>query len=160
VSGSNGNWFPLCRKAQLPRKQGWAKYELRHNSNRPDVISRYYYLAVVQKVSLGRKVTGISKYETNKGRHYDEDANFTIPNTLRLICYFHLMYPQRGMRSWDSPVSVVTSPQAGQVGFDSRQGQELFLFATASRLSLGPLPPSLLSNGYRGSFPGGKAAGA
>jgi len=35
--------------------------------------------------------------------------------------------------------------------FESRQRLGIFLFATASRPSLGP--PNLLSNGYQGFFP-------
>jgi hypothetical protein len=46
----------------------------------------------------------------------------------------------------------------GVLVFDSRRGLRIFLFTTASRTALGP--PSLLSNGYQGLFPGGKAAGA
>jgi len=38
-----------------------------------------------------------------------------------------------------SSVSIVTRPQAGQLGFDSR----FFLLATASRLALGPAQPPI-----------------
>jgi hypothetical protein len=33
--------------------------------------------------------------------------------------------------------------QAGQLGFDSWQGQELFLYSTVSRLALGPILPPI-----------------
>jgi hypothetical protein len=45
----------------------------------------------------------------------------------------------------------------GVLGFDSRREVGIFLFTTASRTALGPTQPPL---GTRGSFPGGKAAGA
>jgi hypothetical protein len=51
----------------------------------------------------------------------------------------------------DSSVSIVTRLRAGRMGFDPQQGLGIFLFTMAS---------SLLSNGYRELFPGGKAAGA
>jgi hypothetical protein len=43
-------------------------------------------------------------------------------------------------------------------GFESRQGLGIFLFTIVSRQALGP--HSLLSNGYKGFFSGGEAAGA
>jgi hypothetical protein len=42
--------------------------------------------------------------------------------------------------------------RTGRLGFDSQQEHETFLYSTASRLWGAP---SLLSNGYRGNFPGG-----
>jgi hypothetical protein len=46
----------------------------------------------------------------------------------------------------------------GQIsGFESRRGPGIFLNDTVSRPALGP--PSLLSSGSRGSFPGGKVVG-
>jgi hypothetical protein len=42
-------------------------------------------------------------------------------------------------------------------GFESRQGLEIFLFTTASRLALGPTQPPM---GTGGSLPESKAAGA
>jgi hypothetical protein len=41
----------------------------------------------------------------------------------------------------------------GQLGFDSWQGQGIYLFATASRLALGPTKHSVVTRDY---FPGGK----
>jgi hypothetical protein len=51
-------------------------------------------------------------------------------------------------RILDSSVSIVTRLLAGRPGFDSRQGQGIFVFATAC--IPGRVPPSLLCNGYRG----------
>jgi hypothetical protein len=49
--------------------------------------------------------------------------------------------------------------RAGWQGFDSRQGQKIFLYSTASRLALWPTQPTI--QWVRGgSFPGGKVAGA
>jgi hypothetical protein len=45
-------------------------------------------------------------------------------------------------------------------GFDSRQRQGVFPLASVSTPDQLWGPPSLLSTGYQGSFPGGKAAGA
>jgi hypothetical protein len=52
---------------------------------------------------------------------------------------------------WVSQYSVWL--RAGRSGFDPRQRQRIFILSPASRRLWGP--PSLLSNGYRGSFPRG-----
>jgi hypothetical protein len=54
-------------------------------------------------------------------------------------------------------VSIVTMLRDERHGFDFCQGREIFLFTTAFKQALSPY--SLLSKGYRGSFPGGKADG-
>jgi hypothetical protein len=41
----------------------------------------------------------------------------------------------------DSSVSIVSRLRAGRLGFESRQGLGIFLFATASRTALGPTHP-------------------
>jgi hypothetical protein len=46
-------------------------------------------------------------------------------------------------RSWDNSVSIATRLRTGPSGFDSRQGQGILLFATASRPTLGPTHPSI-----------------
>jgi hypothetical protein len=46
----------------------------------------------------------------------------------------------------------------GVLGFDSRRGLGIFLFTTASRPAVSH--PASYPMGIRGSFPGGKAAGA
>jgi len=43
--------------------------------------------------------------------------------------------------SWGSSVSAMNRLGAGWLGFDSRQGQGTFFFATASRLDLGTTKP-------------------
>jgi hypothetical protein len=49
----------------------------------------------------------------------------------------------------------------GDRGFESREGLRIFLLTTASRPSLGSgIHPKSYPMGTRGSFPGGKAAGA
>jgi hypothetical protein len=42
-----------------------------------------------------------------------------------------------------SSVSTMTTLQAGQPGFDSRQGRQIFLLATASRQALEPTQSSI-----------------
>jgi hypothetical protein len=42
-----------------------------------------------------------------------------------------------------SAAGIVIRLRAGQPGFDSWQGQEIFLYATVSRLALGPTQPSI-----------------
>jgi hypothetical protein len=44
-------------------------------------------------------------------------------------------------RSRDSSVSIVARLWEGRSGFDSRQGQGLYFFATAPRPNLGPTQP-------------------
>jgi hypothetical protein len=60
-------------------------------------------------------------------------------------------------RSRNRSVSVVTRLQAGRPGFNFRKGQRFFSSLPHPDLLWGP--PSLPSNGYRGFFPLGKAAG-
>jgi hypothetical protein len=43
--------------------------------------------------------------------------------------------------SWGISVTTVTRLRAGRPAFDSQQGQQFFLFATASRRALGPTQP-------------------
>jgi hypothetical protein len=50
-----------------------------------------------------------------------------------------------------------TGSTTGEFGFDFRQGQEIFLFFTASRAAL--VTHSLLSDEYRELFLRGKATG-
>jgi len=47
------------------------------------------------------------------------------------------------MRSWSEVVSIVSGLRAGRPVFDSRHGQKLLLFATASRPALGFTQPSI-----------------
>jgi hypothetical protein len=44
----------------------------------------------------------------------------------------------------DSSVNMALTLRSGRMGFDSWQGQEIFLFSTASGLVLGPHPASYL----------------
>jgi hypothetical protein len=46
---------------------------------------------------------------------------------------------------YDSVAHSVVYRRAGRPGFDSRQGQEIFLFATVSRPALGPTQPPIQS---------------
>jgi hypothetical protein len=62
------------------------------------------------------------------------------------ICYwgkhsFNKSFRWNYNRSRGSSVSTVTKLRAGWPGFDSWQGQIIFLFATASRPALGPIQP-------------------
>jgi hypothetical protein len=43
----------------------------------------------------------------------------------------------------DRSLGIATRLRAGRAGFDSRQGLEIFLFATVSRPALGPTQPSI-----------------
>jgi hypothetical protein len=46
--------------------------------------------------------------------------------------------------SWHNSVSIATDyGMDGWLGFDSRQGQESFLFSTVPRLALGPTQPHI-----------------
>jgi hypothetical protein len=60
----------------------------------------------------------------------------------------------------DGVVGIATGYGLDGRGFEvsSPGGFNNFLFSTSSRPALGP--PNLLSSGYQGLFPGGKAAGA
>jgi hypothetical protein len=44
---------------------------------------------------------------------------------------------------WDSSVGIATKLRAGRPGLDSRQGQEIFLYITASKPALGPTQPPI-----------------
>jgi hypothetical protein len=72
-------------------------------------------------------------------------------NVMYRCCHFHFT------------TVIFTSLGTGYVldgqGFDSRQDQENFLFSTAFRPALRP-HLALYPMGTRGSFPGGKDAGA
>jgi hypothetical protein len=58
-------------------------------------------------------------------------------------------------RSWSSSVSIMSDYRLEDRGSIPRQRQRTFPLASVSRPALSP--PSLMSNGYRESFPGRKA---
>jgi hypothetical protein len=78
-----------------------------------------------------------------------------MPTNLRSL-YFPNIY--HGAKSRDSSVSKVTRLWAGRPRFDSRQGRDFCSSPPPPDRLWGP--PSLLSNGYKGCYIGGKAAGA
>jgi hypothetical protein len=57
------------------------------------------------------------------------------------ICFIILWFHPFNLRF--PIVSTATGYGAGWSGFDSQQGQEIFLYSTASRLALGPTQPSI-----------------
>jgi hypothetical protein len=61
----------------------------------------------------------------------------------------------------NNSVNIVTRLRAGQPGFDSRQGQDIFLLATASGPTLGPTQPPIerVSAVLSPPPPGGGVAG-
>jgi hypothetical protein len=62
------------------------------------------------------------------------------------------------LRSACSPISSLFKVAQSVYCRVSRQGQEFYFYFTVSRRALRPIQP--LSSGYRGFFPGDKAAGA
>jgi hypothetical protein len=83
----------------------------------------------------------------------------------RLVCAFLQILPQNGyiglyIRSRESVVGAATGYGLGDRGVGVRvpAWSRMFSFPRRSDRFLGP--PNLLSNGYQGSFPGGKAVGA
>jgi hypothetical protein len=70
--------------------------------------------------------------------------NKTVTNSL--LCSVHVIYRELGSFGRYSD-----ELGAGRPGFDSWQGQEIFLFSTASRPALGSNQPHI--HGYRGLFP-------
>jgi hypothetical protein len=46
-------------------------------------------------------------------------------------------------QNWGSSVNIVTMLRAGRSGIDTRRGQKIFIFATASRPALGPTHPAI-----------------
>jgi len=84
--------------------------------------------------------------------HYPEpdESSPHIPRLTNLFPYlFHILFTYRTGRSRDSSVSIVTRLRDGQSGFHSGRGSELFSSLRPGRFWV---PPSLLSNGYRGPF--------
>jgi hypothetical protein len=63
-----------------------------------------------------------------------------------------------GSKSRDSSVGVANSLGAGQKEFDSRQGQNIFLFSVTTRQTLEPTQPPI--QWMPGTLPRVKAAGA
>jgi hypothetical protein len=59
-----------------------------------------------------------------------------------ICCVSRLFMPSK-LRSQDSSASIATRLRAGQPGFNSQQGQEIFLFSVVSRPTLGPIQPPI-----------------
>jgi hypothetical protein len=92
-------------------------------------------------------VTGISDYSWGLDWWIDLLTSYTIRSYLQAIWHYHWFKQLVKRRAMIWTMGLCSSP--GRV--------KNFFFPT-SRLALGP--PSLQSNGYQGSFPGGKAAAA
>jgi hypothetical protein len=79
----------------------------------------------------------VSQEQTKLRKDIDKISQYTRPQKIT----------QRSItnhtRRWIKSKSTIRSNKIGILGIDSRQGLEIFLFATSSRRNLGPSQPSL-----------------